>query len=68
MPERSFVVTLTDEYVSISEAADRIGIHRVTLHRWINEGTVPVYRLGPNRRRIRVADLDALAVPEGRAA
>lgn len=61
-------MTLLDEYVSITEAADRIGIHRVTLHRWIKEGAVPVYLFGPHRRRIRVSDLDALATPEEIAA
>jgi len=29
------------EKISISEAARRLGIHRTTLHRWIEEGVVP---------------------------
>lgn len=61
-------MTMSDEYVSISEAANIIGIHRVTLHKWINEGVVPVYRFGPKLRRVRVADLHMIAVPEERAA
>lgn len=61
-------MTMSDEYVSISDAANLIGIHRVTLHKWINDGVVPVYRFGPRLRRVRVADLPMIAVPEGRAA
>ena len=29
------------EKISISEAARQLGIHRTTLHRWIEEGVVP---------------------------
>ena len=29
------------EKISISEAGRRLGVHRTTLHRWIEEGVVP---------------------------
>lgn len=32
--------SMTDKY-SISEAARRLGVHRATLHRWIELGHVP---------------------------
>lgn len=49
-----------EKWVSLSVAAQRLGVHANTLRRWAEEGQVP-YMLTPGgHRRFAVADLDAL--------
>jgi excisionase family DNA binding protein len=44
-----------DEWLSLSEAADLLGVHPSTLRRWADEGKLPVQRTaGGHRRFLRV--------------
>ena len=45
---------MTEELITLEEAAGRLGVHVTTLRRWTREGAVPAYRLG--RRFVRVAE------------
>ncbi len=47
-------------YFSISEAAARLGVSRMTIWRWVRAGRLPVARLGHRTARIRLEDLDRL--------
>ncbi|MGH2354012.1 MAG: MEDS domain-containing protein, partial [Chloroflexota bacterium] len=47
-------------YYSISEAAARLGVSRVTIWRWIRAGQLPVSRLGHRTTRIKHEDLERL--------
>lgn len=49
--------------VPIEDAADVIGIHRRTLRRWVDEGIVKGYRLGPKLLRVDMDDIDRLLRP-----
>lgn len=51
------------ETISIEEAADRLGVHYMTIYRYVRTGRLPADREGP-RWRIRPDDL-ALASPLG---
>ena len=46
----------------LSQAAEHLGVHPVTLRRWTNEGRIPCERIGTSKlgqeRRYRVEDLD----------
>jgi excisionase family DNA binding protein len=46
-------------YLSLAEAADLLGVHPVTVRRWISQGDLPGYRLG---QRVRVLQADAEAL------
>jgi len=60
---RKTVQALKDDYVTTSEAAQLLGINRVTLHRWVKQGTVRAYSLGPRRVLFKRSDLDTLLKP-----
>lgn len=49
----------TRHYVSISEAAERVGVSTKTVRRWIATGALTGYRIGPRVVRIDAAELDA---------
>ena len=53
----------TDEWLSIGEAVRQLKVGRTTLHRWVKQGRLPAYRLGPKAVRIRRADLERLITP-----
>ncbi|MCV7222958.1 helix-turn-helix domain-containing protein [Mycolicibacterium elephantis] len=54
---------------TLDEAANELQIHKVTVRRWIANGTLPAYRIKGSRVvRIRRADLEALKQPIGGAA
>ncbi len=46
-----------------AEAAKLLKVSPVTISRWLKQGRLPAYRLGPRAIRIRRADLDALLDP-----
>ncbi len=48
------------EWVTVREAADRLGVARATVYKWAKEGRIPIYKLGPRVARIRTADLQEL--------
>jgi len=47
------------KYLSIDEVAEHVGVHRDTVIRWIEAGTLQAYKLGPRLYRIDICDLDA---------
>lgn len=49
-----------EQWLSIGEAAEFLGISRDTLRRWEKKGKVKVYRSPTNRRIYKQADLDLL--------
>ena len=49
----------TTQLLSISAAADYLGISRQTFHRRLNDGSIPSVKLGP-RRYIARATLETL--------
>jgi len=53
-------MTSTSTYISIDDAASRLGVHSKTLRKWVAAGHVPAYRLGPKVLRIKLADLEAM--------
>lgn len=51
------------EYYTVSEAADRLHVSPVTIWRWIEEGRLAAYRVGPRSIRIMRDDLEGLVQP-----
>jgi excisionase family DNA binding protein len=53
-------------YLTLTEAARRLGVSRWTLYRRIDEGALTVYRSDRDRRvrLVKRSDVEALAVPE----
>jgi excisionase family DNA binding protein len=47
-------------YLTISQAAERLGIHRDTLLKWTQRGWVPAHRLPNGRLLIQAADIARL--------
>jgi excisionase family DNA binding protein len=46
-----------DDYMSVSEAASMLGVHRDTLRRWSDSGLVKVYRTPTGHRRFLRSEL-----------
>ena len=49
---------MSDYRLRLGAAADRLGVHPVTLRKWANTGRIPCVRVG-DERRFAVSDLDA---------
>jgi excisionase family DNA binding protein len=41
-------------FISISEAAQYLGIHEQTAYEWVSLKLLPIIRLGKNKRTLRV--------------
>jgi excisionase family DNA binding protein len=52
--------TATSAYVSLVEAGDVLGVHSRTIRRYISEGRLTGYRIGPRLVKVKLADLDGL--------
>jgi excisionase family DNA binding protein len=52
-----------DTYYSVREAISRLKISRSTLWRWIRDGRLRAYRVGPRSIRIRQLDIERLLRP-----
>jgi excisionase family DNA binding protein len=52
-------------YYSISQAAELLGVSRVSIWRWIRAGHLPVVRLGHRTARIKRDDLERLPIHVG---
>jgi len=46
------------DYYTVSQAAARLGVSRITIWRWIRDGHLPAMRLGPRTTRIKREDLE----------
>lgn len=51
------------ELLTVSEAARLLKVSVVTLQRWLKQGRLRAYRVGPRYLRIRREDLDKLLIP-----
>jgi excisionase family DNA binding protein len=47
------------EWLSLTEASERLGVHPTTLRRWVDSGDIPCFRTPGGHRRFRAADLAA---------
>jgi len=56
------VVAEGAEWLSLAQAAARLGIHPTTLRRWANQGQIPVSLTPGGHRRFRRGDLETLAI------
>lgn len=50
---------LDEDYVGVREAAERLHVSTSTIWRWIDQGRLPAYRVGPRHVRLRAADVAA---------
>ena len=53
----------TDDYVTVSEAAEILHVGTSTIRRWIREERIPAYRLGQRRIYLKRADLSSVIAP-----
>lgn len=56
-------VRLRDDYLTIPEAAEQLGVAESTIRRWIREERLQAYRLGDRRILLKRVDLDRLVRP-----
>ncbi len=55
------------DLLTIPEAAAALKVSPVTIARWLKQGRLPAYRMGPRAVRIRREDLMAVLTPSGHA-
>ena len=55
------------DFLTVAEAARILKVSTVTVHRWLKQGRLPSYHLGPRYIRIRRSDLGAILKPAGRS-
>ena len=58
---------LTDELLTIAEAAKLLKVSTATLHRWLKDGRLRAYHVGPRAVRVYRVDLAKLLVPTAAA-
>jgi excisionase family DNA binding protein len=51
------------ELLTVPEAAEVLKVSAVTVSRWLKQGRLPAYRVGPRAVRIRRADIDHILAP-----
>ena len=56
----------TDRWLSLTRAAQHLGIHPTTLRRWADNGSIPAMRTPGGHRRFAAADIERIA-QEGRS-
>ena len=54
---------MTPETVTVAEVARQAGVHPSTVRRWIADGIITGYRLGPNRLRVDATEVERLLTP-----
>ena len=54
--------------VGLVEGAAYVGVHTRTLRRWIAEGRLTAYRVGPRLIKVDLTELDRLQQPVGSGA
>lgn len=47
------------DWLTVEQAAQRVGMSAKTIRRWIDAGRLPAYRAGATAVRVRPADVDA---------
>lgn len=53
------------EMISVTEAAERLGVNYRTIRRWIAAGRIDAVRVGPRLLKIDAAQLDRVMSPVG---
>jgi len=56
---------LKDEWVSLRQAADMLGVHPATVRNWADAGAIPTRRTAGGHRRFRKSDLTQYAEKHG---
>ncbi len=56
------------ELIGLQEAADYCGVSYRTMRRWIADGRLNAFRVGPRLLKVTITDLNALHQPVGGAA
>lgn len=56
-----------DDLLTLAEAARLLKVSRATLHRWIRQGRLPAFHVGPRAVRVRQADVAKLVRPNAEA-
>jgi excisionase family DNA binding protein len=56
-------VNTNQQWYSLQEAADYLGLDEKTLRRYVKTGILTGYRLGPRAIRVSVAEVEALLRP-----
>lgn len=51
---------VSSNYISLDQAAERLGVNPRTIRGYIAAGDLPAYRLGKRLIRVRPEDIDAL--------
>lgn len=54
---------LSDDYVSVPEAAKTLHVSPSTIWRWIDRGRLPAYRVGQRRIRLKKSDVEGCIMP-----
>lgn len=52
-----------EQTVSVAEAVCRAGVHPRTMRRWVADGIITGYPLGPRMLRVNAAEVDNLLAP-----
>jgi excisionase family DNA binding protein len=50
--------------ITVAEAAERLGVHHMTIRRWIREGRLRAFRVGDVRRYVDAEEVEALREPQ----
>ncbi len=58
---------MDEDLLTIPEAAAALKVSPVTIARWLKQGRLPAYRMGPRAVRIRREDLTEVLTPSGHA-
>lgn len=54
-------MTEKKDWLSLKQAADRLGVHITTLRRWADNGEIPVMLTPGSHRRFAISDIDQFA-------
>lgn len=55
--------TAHDDFLTVPETAELLKVSSVTVSRWLKQGRLPAYRVGPRAVRIRRIDVQELLTP-----
>lgn len=47
-----------NKYYTVSEAANRLGVNKVTVQRWLSDGKINYIQIGTGWRRIPQSEID----------
>ncbi len=59
MPEHGLQIPAREEWLSLGDAAELLGVHPATLRQWADQGEIPSQRTPGGHRRFRRPDLEA---------